>query len=102
MCMAFPACSALEAGFSLPQPAEKPLCAQGEPASLQNNISPAPSLPTFNKYRALVLDTSYRPIDIINWQRAICLDIFDKVNTGQLLGATQLQGSASRSGNATI
>eukprot|EP00891_Asterochloris_glomerata_P005316 jgi/Astpho2/5316/Aster-x0248 len=54
--------------------------AQGEPATLQNNISPAPSLPTFNKYRALVLDTSYRPIDIINWQRAICLDIFDKVD----------------------
>lgn len=33
----------------------------------------------FNRYRALVLDTSYRPIDIVNWQRAICLDLFDKV-----------------------
>lgn len=29
--------------------------------------------------RALVLDSSYRPIDVINWQRAICLDLFDKV-----------------------
>lgn len=37
-------------------------------------------LSTFNRYRALVLDTSYRPIDIVNWQRAICLDLFDKVD----------------------
>ena len=28
--------------------------------------------------RALVLDSSYRPIDVVNWQRAICLDLFDK------------------------
>ena len=31
--------------------------------------------------RALVLDSSYRPIDVVNWQRAICLDLFDKVRT---------------------
>lgn len=37
------------------------------------------SFSSFNRYRALVLDTSYRPIDIVNWQRAICLDLFDKV-----------------------
>ena len=35
---------------------------------------------SFNRYRALVLDTSYRPIDIVNWQRAICLDLFDKAS----------------------
>jgi len=28
--------------------------------------------------RALVLDSSYRPIEVVNWQRAICLDLFDK------------------------
>jgi hypothetical protein len=36
-------------------------------------------LPSFRRHRALVLDSSYRPIDIVNWQRAICLDLFDKV-----------------------
>lgn len=36
-------------------------------------------LTTLNGYRALVLDSSYRPIDIVNWQRAICLDLFEKV-----------------------
>ena len=25
-----------------------------------------------------MLDSSYRPIDVVNWQRAICLDLFDK------------------------
>ena len=33
----------------------------------------------FGRCRALVLDSSYRPIDVVNWQRAICLDLFDKV-----------------------
>ena len=36
-------------------------------------------LDTLNGYRALVLDSSYRPIDVVNWQRAICLDLFEKV-----------------------
>lgn len=35
----------------------------------------------FGRCRALVLDSSYRPIDVVNWQRAICLDLFDKVHT---------------------
>lgn len=33
-----------------------------------------------NKYRALVLDSTYQPIDVITWQRAICLELFDKVD----------------------
>ncbi len=33
---------------------------------------------THRRCRALVLDSSYRPIDVVNWQRAICLDLFDK------------------------
>ncbi|KAK9803012.1 hypothetical protein WJX73_010577 [Symbiochloris irregularis] len=32
------------------------------------------------RYRALVLDSSYRPINVINWQRAVCLDFLDKVD----------------------
>lgn len=32
------------------------------------------------KCRTLVLDVSYSPIDVITWQRAICLDLFDKVD----------------------
>jgi hypothetical protein len=37
-------------------------------------------VPSFRRCRALVLDSSYRPIDVINWQRAICLDLFDKAS----------------------
>ena len=37
----------------------------------------------FGRCRALVLDSSYRPIDVVNWQRAICLDLFDKVSHPQ-------------------
>ncbi len=32
-------------------------------------------LTVLNRYRALVLDSSYQPIDVVNWQRAICLEI---------------------------
>ena len=39
---------------------------------------------SFSACRALVLDSSYRPIDVVGWQRAICLDLFDKVD---VLGA---------------
>lgn len=34
----------------------------------------------FASCRALVLDSSYRPIDVINWQRALILDLFEKVD----------------------
>eukprot|EP00898_Chlorokybus_atmophyticus_P007008 jgi/Chlat1/7308/Chrsp58S06945 len=34
----------------------------------------------FARYRALVLDVSYKPIEVVNWQRAIILDLFDKVD----------------------
>ncbi|KAK9815294.1 hypothetical protein WJX72_001172 [[Myrmecia] bisecta] len=37
-------------------------------------------LAAVNRCRTLVLDSSYRPIDVVNWQRAICLDLFDKVD----------------------
>lgn len=37
-------------------------------------------VPSFRRCRALVLDSSYRPIDVVNWQRAICLDLFDKAS----------------------
>ena len=70
---------------------------QTEAPPLLNNIKPAPSLPTFSKYRALVLDTSYRPIDIVNWQRAICLDIFDKVGDElETLGSDSQQSIGNR------
>jgi hypothetical protein len=28
-----------------------------------------------SRYRALVVDAAYRPIDVVNWQRAICMDL---------------------------
>lgn len=33
-----------------------------------------------SRYRALVLDASYRPIDVVNWQRAIVLDLLQKAD----------------------
>lgn len=43
--------------------------------------STAPAVSTYpGEFRALVLDSSYRPIDVISWQRAICLDLFNKVD----------------------
>eukprot|EP01026_Neomeris_dumetosa_P037742 TRINITY_DN305_c2_g1_i6.p2 TRINITY_DN305_c2_g1~~TRINITY_DN305_c2_g1_i6.p2 ORF type:complete len:143 (-),score=11.00 TRINITY_DN305_c2_g1_i6:78-506(-) len=33
-----------------------------------------------SQYRALVLDSAYQPVEIINWQRAICMDIVGKVD----------------------
>ena len=53
-------------------------------------ISRESPLSSFNRYRALVLDTSYRPIDIVNWQRAICLDLFDKVSVPVTQGCHML------------
>ena len=37
------------------------------------------ALTAISRYRALVLDSSYRPIDVVSWQRAICLGLFNKV-----------------------
>lgn len=34
----------------------------------------------FDAYRGLVLDTAYRPINVINWKRALCLDILAKAD----------------------
>ena len=57
--------------------------------SLASTLSGAPefaasqafsNIMPFGRCRALVLDSSYRPIDVVNWQRAICLDLFDKVS----------------------
>ncbi|WPT15217.1 hypothetical protein PSENEW3_00003158 [Picochlorum sp. SENEW3] len=42
------------------------------PANVAYNI--------LNRYRALVLDASYRPIDVINWQRAICMELLQKAD----------------------
>lgn len=32
-----------------------------------------------SNYRVLVLDVSFQTIDVISWQRAICLEMFEKV-----------------------
>ena len=32
-----------------------------------------------SSYRALVLDPAFRPIDVVNWQRALVLDMLAKV-----------------------
>eukprot|EP00873_Tetraselmis_striata_P012863 jgi/Tetstr1/433127/TSEL_022459.t1 len=37
-------------------------------------------LRTLQRCRTLVLDCSYRPIDVVNWQRAICLDLLEKAD----------------------
>lgn len=38
------------------------------------------TLTMLNRCRALVLDSTYQPIDVVNWQRAICLEISTKVD----------------------
>jgi len=50
------------------------------------------ALSAISRYRALVLDSSYRPIDVVSWQRAICLDLFDKAGplATSLLGVSLL------------
>eukprot|EP01025_Chloroclados_australasicus_P032811 TRINITY_DN3333_c0_g1_i1.p1 TRINITY_DN3333_c0_g1~~TRINITY_DN3333_c0_g1_i1.p1 ORF type:complete len:265 (+),score=4.12 TRINITY_DN3333_c0_g1_i1:429-1223(+) len=37
-------------------------------------------LKRLSRYRALVLDSAYQPVEVINWQRAICMDIVGKVD----------------------
>lgn len=34
----------------------------------------------FSKHRALVLDSSYRPINTVNWFKAVCMDMAGKVD----------------------
>lgn len=40
------------------------------------------ALPSLHRYRGLVLDSSYRPIEVVSWQRAISMDLHDKVRRG--------------------
>ena len=47
-----------------------------------------PALQVLSRYRALVLDSSYRPIDIVNWQRAICMEIMEKADVLEYYNAT--------------
>lgn len=45
-------------------------------------------LQILSRYRALVLDSAYRPIDVVNWQRAVCLDLLDKADVLEYYDAT--------------
>lgn len=47
-----------------------------------NDLSVVPhrALGVLSRYRALVLDSAYRPIDVVHWQRAICMDVLQKVD----------------------
>jgi len=49
-------------------------------ASSLESVGARPQLRALQRCRTLVLDCSYRPIDVVNWQRAVCLDIFDKAD----------------------
>ena len=40
-----------------------------------STLQPQHALQVLSRYRALVLDSAYRPIDVVNWQRAICMDL---------------------------
>jgi 5-methylcytosine-specific restriction endonuclease McrA len=55
---------------------------QTEAEAIASAIAQAPAyeFDEFDVYRGLVLDISYKPIDIINWKRAICMDIFQKAD----------------------
>lgn len=54
----------------------------GEFDSLEaaGGVDNRPGVLNMGKYRALVLDSSYRPIEVVNWQKALCMDLFDKTD----------------------
>lgn len=41
---------------------------------------PHRALQVLSRYKALVVDASYRPVDVVNWQRAICMDLLEKAD----------------------
>lgn len=55
---------------------------------LQDVMSPQRSLQMLSRYRALILDSAYRPIDVVNWQRAICMDLLEKADVLEYYDAT--------------
>ncbi len=46
---------------------------------MEPGFAPHYALTVLNKYKALVLDAAYRPVEVVGWQRAICLDLMEKV-----------------------
>ena len=53
-----------------------------------HEYTPHPALQVLSRYRALVLDSAYRPIDVVNWQRAICMDLMEKADVLEYYNAT--------------
>ena len=47
----------------------------------EEGLRPASML---SHFRALVLDSSYRPIDVVHWQRAILMDLLEKAGEGRV------------------
>lgn len=48
--------------------------------------TPHRSISVLNRFRALILDQSYRPVGVANWQRAVCLDLAEKARAGGGVG----------------
>lgn len=46
------------------------------------------ALQVLSRYRALVLDSAYRPVEVVNWQRAICMDLLQKADVLEYYEAT--------------
>lgn len=61
------------------QPAPAVDMADGEGAEPVGS-TPHRSISVLNRYRALLLDSTYRPVGVTNWQRAVCLDLADKAD----------------------
>lgn len=58
-----------------------PAAGESQPAAAAAAESPLRGgLSVLNRYRALLLDSTYRPVGVANWQRAICLDLMDKAD----------------------
>ena len=58
------------------------------------DLLPKRALQVLSRYRALILDSSYRPIDVVNWQRAICMDLLSKADVLEYYDATVSSVSA--------
>eukprot|EP00208_Stichococcus_sp_RCC1054_P001613 CAMPEP_0206146046 /NCGR_PEP_ID=MMETSP1473-20131121/29324_1 /ASSEMBLY_ACC=CAM_ASM_001109 /TAXON_ID=1461547 /ORGANISM="Stichococcus sp, Strain RCC1054" /LENGTH=278 /DNA_ID=CAMNT_0053542481 /DNA_START=220 /DNA_END=1057 /DNA_ORIENTATION=+ len=65
------------------------------PAPVKHIQQPVRIADPFVKCKALVVDSSYRPIDVISWQRAIVMHLFDKADVLEYFEGIQINSAHS-------
>ncbi|XP_011622763.1 uncharacterized protein LOC18421442 isoform X2 [Amborella trichopoda] len=66
-----------------------------EEAMGEEDIDDGPVPDELSCFRGLVLDISYRPINVVGWQRAICLEFMDKADVLEYYDQTVSSPSGS-------